>query len=71
MARIKTIYSKVDSLEGIVDTIVSTVENLDFDWCNEPVDVYISPADNEGRTVQFRFDVLVENELGYFGFSVA
>ena len=70
MAKIQAICSKINSLESIIEEVVSTVENLDFDWCKEPVKVYITLADNEGRTTPAKFDVLVENELGYFGFSI-
>jgi hypothetical protein len=73
MTKIKTISSKVESLEVIVEEIVSTVENLDFDWCSEPVDVFISYAERaEGMSSEFapRYEVLVENDEGYFGFHL-
>ena len=73
MTQIKAIYSKVDSLVGIVENIVSTVEDLDFDWCSEPVEVYVTKAERaEGMNSTFnpRFEILVENEYGYFGFYV-
>lgn len=73
MAKIKTIHSKVESLENIIKEIVSTVENLDFDWCSEPVNVYVSYAERaEGMSTTFNphYEVMVENDGGYFGFHL-
>ena len=73
MTQIKTIHSKVDSLSGIIEEIVSTVEELNFDWCSEPVEVYVTKAERAesmSNTFNPKFEVLVENEHGYFGFHV-
>lgn len=75
MAKIKTVHinPNCEPTADDMKQIYESVENLNFDEFKEqPIEVYVSAADNTGRhaTAQMRFDVLVENDYGYFGFSI-
>ena len=72
MATIKTMHINCEVSADDVKEIFETAQGLDFDFCSEPVEVYVGTADNTGRnaTAQMHLDVLVENEIGHFGFSI-
>ena len=61
----------VKSTSLYISKIVESVEDLTFDFCEEPVEVTISdPNIGESQTWTPVFDILVENKEGYFGFSI-